>query len=185
VDQATAMLEIGIDYGQAPLPLVHYDADYCNVVQGRTGVILIFGKLKAGSCDLRTKIEITFSDEQFFRQLWGTSRDLHETVRKQTANQRLAAIDPVGDTDKVQCLHSNNVYMALMGGEAVLDFYYISPGDIHLVRMKKRAEVALEPVVRVVVSTPLLADFLDKCESFVERLRARFADEEVENAKLK
>lgn len=177
VDATTALMEIGVNYAQAPVPLLNYDADYCDVVQGRTAITLIFGKLKAGSNQLRTKIEIAFSEEHFFRQLWGSTRELHDAIEKLS---RRFAPNPVSavETDKVQCLRANNVFMAVLGGEAVLDFYYISPGDIHLVRQKHKKEISLDPVVRVVVSTPVLLEFLDKCRPFADALRDRFKEED-------
>lgn len=172
------MMEIGVDYAQAPAPHLNYDADYCDVVQGRTGVTVVFGKLKAGSGQLRTKIEITFSEEHFFRQFWGTSRDLHRFLEQSTMRFALSPVESFSDTEKVQCLRSNNAFMAVLGEEAVLDFYYISPGDVHLVRQKQKKEIALDSVVRVVVSMSVLLELLDKCKPFAERLQDRFKEEE-------
>jgi hypothetical protein len=173
----TASMEIGVDYAQAPVPLLNYDADFCDVVQGRPDIVLVFGKLKAGSEELRTKIEITFSNEYFFRQLWRGSRDLQKTIETMAKGESLSPIDSLKDTEKVQCLRANNVFMAVLGGEAVLDFYYISPGDIHYARLKQKKEIALDPVVRVVVSLHLLLEFLNKCKPFGESLKTRFPEE--------
>jgi hypothetical protein len=178
VDATTAIMEIGVDYAQAPVPHLNYDADYCDVVQGRTGITFVFGKLKAGSGHLRTKIEITFSEEHFYRQVWGTSRDLHRIV-EQSGHSKLSPVESFSDTDKVQCLRANNVFMAVLGEEAVLDFYYISPGDVHLARQKQKKEIALDAVVRVVVSTAVLVELLEKCKPFADRLRDRFKEEEL------
>ena len=90
------------------------------------------------------------------------------------------ALEPLSDLpdpDKVQCFRANTVFMPLLVGESVIDFYYISPGDIHLARDHRRSEIPLEPVVRVVLSTPLLVEFLDKCQPFADRLRPRFSEE--------
>jgi hypothetical protein len=171
------MMEIGVDYAQAPAPHLNYDADYCDVVQGRTGVAFVFGKLKAGSGQLRTKIEITFSEEHFFRQFWGTSRELHRYLEQSIKRLPLSPVLAFADTDKVQCLRANNAFVAILGEEAVLDFYYISPGDVHLVRQKQKKEIALDSVVRVVVDSAVLLELLAKCEPFAERLRDRFKDE--------
>lgn len=176
---STAFVEIGINYGQAEPPHINYSADYCDVLQGRTGVTLIFGKLKPGPTpELRTKIEITFSEEHFVRHLWGSSREMEKTVAAQVRGMELSELAPVAEADKVQCLQSNNVFMAVLGSEVVMDFYYISPGDIHLVRSKQKAEIALDPVVRVVTTAPLLMEFFTKCRPFAEKLSPKFSDEE-------
>ena len=179
VDSTTATLEIGVDYALAPVPGLHYDADYSDVVEGRTGVVLVFGKLRPGGKDLRTKIEIAFSAEYFVKQVWRSSRGFHETVRRLSAGKELAAVDSPQETERVQCFRSNNVFMAVLGEEAVLDFYYISPGDIHLAQKERRPDISLEPIVRVLVSTPVLLEFLEKCRPFAERWRAAFEEEEV------
>src|SRR5258708_9773958 len=138
LNSTSSLLEIGVDYALAPVPHFHYDADYCEVATSRTGVVVIFGKLRPGSDSLRTKIEIAFSSENFARAVWLPSRSVHETVRKLAERKNLTPIQ-ARDTEKVQCFRANNVFMAVLSSEAVLDFYYISPGDIHLAQIKKRS----------------------------------------------
>jgi hypothetical protein len=178
LDSASSLVEIGVDYSLAPVPHLHYDADYCDVAESRTGVVLIFGKLRTGSDQLRTKIEIAFSTENFVKLVWRSSEALHESVRKLSAGRSLEPVEKPGDTDKVQCFRSNNVFMAVLSSEAVLDFYYISPGDIHLAQTKKKTDVSLEPVVRVVVSTLLLHEFLEKCRPLAEKFASTTWEDE-------
>jgi len=71
-----------------------------------------------------------------------------------------------------QCFHGGSVE------RAVLDFYYISPGDIHLAQIKKRSDVPLEPVVRVVISSPLLYEFLEMCKPLAEKFTLGLSEEE-------
>jgi hypothetical protein len=157
--------EIGVDYQRAPVPERSYYADYCDVQRARFGFGLFFGKLITGTSRLRTKIEIDFPEDLFGRQLWGTSREMHKLLRTAAAGMNFSPISEVEDTDKVQTFRSNNVFMGIWGEEAVMDFFYLSPRDM---AQPQRGVAALEPVIRVVMPTPLLLEFLDKCRPFVE-----------------
>jgi hypothetical protein len=166
-----------VDYSRAEVPERSYYADYCHVQKARVGFSLVFGKLVPESKRLRTKIEIAFPEEIFTLHLWNNSRSFHETVRRLTG-QPLPELDKVEDTEKVQTFRSNNVFMGVWGQDAVADFYYISPRDIHMLRTKN-ADVNLEPVVRVAMETALMLEFLEKCRPFVDRARAVDVAKEV------
>src|SRR5437588_4156159 len=118
-----AVVELGVDYSKADIPERAYYADYCDVQKARFGFGLVFGKLIPGTNRLRTKIEISFPEEMFFKQLWGTSRAFHETVRR--LSRHLEPVQMIEETDKVQAFRSNNVFMGVWGEDAVMDFYYI------------------------------------------------------------
>jgi hypothetical protein len=163
-----ALYEMGVDYRYAPVPDRFYYADYCDVQRARSGFGLFFGKLIPGTSRLRTKIEIDFPEEMFVRQLWATSRDFHKTVQMVAEKMHFPPVDGLEDTDKVQTFRSNNVFMGMWGEEAVMDFYYISPRDIHFAKQQHRGDVGLEPVIRVVMSTALVFEFLEKCGHHVE-----------------
>lgn len=84
------------------------------------------------------------------------------------------------DTDTVQAFRANNVFIIGMSDEALLDFYYIAPTEIHYAFAKRRSEIALDPVIRIVMSGSLLFEFLEKCRAAAERLPdfARIMEEE-------
>ena len=172
-------LELGIDFEKAEVPDRFYYADYCDVKRGRVGVNMIFGRLEpGGGPQLRSQVEIAFPEDQFIRQFWQSSRDMHETVRQHVGGQLPPAVE-VQKTDKTQTFRANNVFMAMLGDEAVVDYYYISPGDIHFAAMKKRTEVHLEPVVRIALNTVIMFEFLEKCHPVAEELKDVLKREDV------
>jgi len=164
-------IELSVDYERAEVPDRRYYADYSDVIEGRSGLNFIFGRLIPGQSTLRTKVEISFPDKQFVRQLWQGSRAFHEMLNQEFAHHRLSPIDQLQDTDKVQSFRANNVFMAKMGDDAVIDFYYIAPPDIHFARFGKRSDIYLEPIIRIAASTALVFEFLEQCSPYAEKLR--------------
>jgi hypothetical protein len=165
----TMALEMGVDYEKAEVPDRFYYADYCDVIRGRVGVNFIFGRLEPGGNRLRSQVEIAYPEDQFIRQLWKSSREIHETVRKQVGGKMPPPVN-AESTDKTQTFRSNNVFMAVLGDEAVMDFYYVSPGDIHFAAVKKRKDIHLEPVIRIALNTAIMFEFFEKCRPSAEQL---------------
>jgi hypothetical protein len=173
------MAEIGIDFSKADVPDRSYYADHCEVQRARAGISLLFGKL-APKCDhLRTQVDIIFPDDLFVKQLWGSTRDMHQQLESSVFKGRLDHVGEVASTDKVQTFRANNVFIGIWTDEVVADFYYLSPRDLHYVRTGAQAEVGLEPVLRIVMSSGLLLEFFDKCRILVSELET--AHEEVIN----
>jgi hypothetical protein len=164
-------IEIGVDYERAEVPDRRYYADYCSVIQARSGLSLVFGRLVPGGSTLRNKVEISFPETLFVRQLWQSSRKFHEQLGKELEGRRLSELHELQDTDTVQAFRANNVFMARMGDDAIMDFYYIAPPDIHFVSTGKRSDVHLEPIIRIAMPTALALEFLDQCRPHEERLR--------------
>lgn len=174
--QTTA--EIGIDYSKAEVPDRSYYADYVDVQPARSGVSMLFGKLIPKTPRLRTQVEVGFPDDMFLRQIWGTSRDMHKTLDANRQKYRIDPVEEVKETDKVQTFRSNNAFMGMWGDESLIDFYYLSPRDLHYVKVGGRTRADLEPVVRIAMYSGLLLEFLDKCAELVPGLE-RAAREEM------
>jgi hypothetical protein len=168
-DENGSQVECSINYEKADVPERAYYADYCDVAKGRFGYDFVFGRLVPGQQRLRTKIEIAFPEDMFQKQLWGSSRQFHATLGRLVAGQSSERISP-DDTDKVQTFSANNVFMATGTEEAILDFYYISPADLSFFGQGKKTEIALQPVIRVVLATGLMFEFLEKCGVFATNL---------------
>lgn len=174
-----AQVEFGIDYHKAEVPDRAYYSDYCDVVKDRSGFTFIFGKLVPGTSTLRTKIEIAFPEDMFVRQLWGSSREFHKGVANVAQKMRFETIGKVEDTDKVQTFRSNNSFMGMFGEESVIDFYYISPKDMQALMTNNISNATLEPVVRAVMGTALIAEFLDKCGTILSTHIPNFVAEKL------
>jgi hypothetical protein len=74
------------------------------------------------------------------------------------------------DTDTVQAFRANNVMMIGARDEALMDFYYIAPTEVHYAYLKKKAEITLDPVIRIVLSGSLVFELLEKCKKIVEQI---------------
>jgi hypothetical protein len=163
-------LSLRVEYDKAEVPARAYYADYCDVVQGRSGISLVFGKLKPGTSVLRNKVEVVFPEELFIRQFWKNSRELHTKMGQDFSSRQLEPIADLKDTDTVQAFRANNVMMLGTKDDGVLDFYYIAPTEIHYAYSKKRTDIALDPVIRIVLSGAVLFELLELCGKIVERL---------------
>jgi hypothetical protein len=169
-ESEASLVRFALDYSKADTPDRAYYADYCEVLRARSGYSLFFGKLIPGSSRLRTKVEIAFPENMFILQLWGSTRFLHETFKKIWDKNPLEEVCNVEDTDKVQAFRANNVFMAMLGEESLLDFYYIAPSEIHFVRSGQRSQVHLEPVIRISLPSAMVYEFLEKCRVFIEQI---------------
>src|ERR1039458_989724 len=163
------LVEMWLDYEKADVPARAYFADYVDVLQGRADVTLIFGRLVSGAKKLRTQAEISFSRDAFVAQLWRSSQELHEILKK-NEGWRLPPLEGIAYSDTVHTSRASAVFMAVLGEESIFDFYYIAPSEIHFVKMGRRSNVNLDPVIRISLPSPLVLEFLDKCEAFVSTM---------------
>jgi len=162
------LLELWLDYAKADTPTRAYFADYVDVLEGRADITLIFGRLIPRTEELRSQVEISFPRDSFVGQLYRSTRDMHAGLKQN--ERRLVPAGEVALTSNAHTSRSNNVFIAIMGEEAICDFYYIAPSDLQFLKMKRRQTVPLEPIVRISLATPLLLEFLDKCEALVAKM---------------
>jgi hypothetical protein len=187
-DAPTALL-LAVDYTDAPVPQHYYVSDFLYVANFDPQVLFVFGKKEsAGSpgLQLRNKIEVFFPAIYFVNQLWRSSRDFHEKLRKMVQHYQYEtpAVSPADlSCQKVQTFHSNNVMIVLSGGEAMLDFFYISPRDLYL-KPRRRETIGLEALVRVIIAPNLLLSLLDACQPMAQALEEKYKEQEVPNDNL-
>jgi len=165
-----AAVEIGVAYEEAEVPERRFYADYCDVIKARSGFSLVFGRLAPGTHALRTQVEVSFPESLFYNQLREHPQKLYEAIQNQIGDETLPTIEKPIETDKVQGFRANNVFMAMLGEDAIADFYFIAPSEIHLLHSGKRAQAYLEPVIRIVMPTALMFEFLQKARNQAERL---------------
>jgi hypothetical protein len=167
IDAATSVLELAVDYEKADIPVRAYASDFCQIIKTQIEFVIVFGKLAPGTVKLRNKVEISFQRYAFGHQLWSSSRGL-ETALREHWNTGAISLKDFADTDAVQSFRSNNAFMAGLGEEGLVDFYYIPPNEIDYVRRGRRQKVTLDPVLRIVMSIPLLLYFLEQIDAAVQ-----------------
>jgi hypothetical protein len=163
-----SIIELAIDFEKAPVPARAYSSDFVRIIKGEYEHALVFGKLNPGTHQLRNKVEISYPNRAFVNQLWSSTRDLLKTITKNLPVPTEHLEPQPDDTDMVQSFRANNAFIATLGDDALVDFYYIPPSDIHYARFGKRNKVTLDPVLRIVLSTPLLARFLVQLDTAVK-----------------
>lgn len=174
-DSGSSLVELSVDYERAPIPDHTYVADFFDVSQVESEVLILFGKLNTPSAtSLRNKVEIYFPAETFVHQLWNTSRRLHEIVAARVKELGRTAKDCSAvsvETDKVQTLTANNALVVLAGGQCMIDFFLISAKDLWI-KTSKGDPLGLDALVRVYMNEPLLLGFLNRCDSVAKDLIA-------------
>jgi hypothetical protein len=174
-----AEVSISLDYSKAAQPEFSYVADHCNLTPDAvgSGYTIAFGKLTSDGSALRTRIEVSFPEGMFQKQLIASTRGFFYRIPKEidvpTVEQR-----SFPDPEKIQTFRSNNVMIGAWGDEGVADFYYLSPADFGMAANNQLPEIRLTPVVRVTMGIGLLSDFLAKCHAFDKGPRSA-ADEEA------
>jgi hypothetical protein len=170
---------IGIDMSKLPQQQKIYDADLAWIEHHPGDVRLLFGKLNNMTrASLRTRVEVRYPVECFYKHWWMNSRGLHERLREYAKrwpqDEELARLQPGKmEAEKEHSEWANFDYMAHSGTEAVVDFFHLSPAG--LARFAKSASVRdleLEPVLRVQLIFGELLTLLDRCADVVSEIES-------------
>jgi hypothetical protein len=158
-------VQIAVDYAKAAQPEFSYVADHCSVSPGDSGYIIAFGKMTSDRSALRTRVEISFPESMFQKQLINSTRDFKGRMPIGVPIRAIPQRD-FPDPEKIQTFRSNNAMIGAWGDEGVVDFFFLSPSDFGGPVRTGPVDIRLTPVVRVTLSIGLLNDFLTKCHSF-------------------
>ncbi len=158
-------VQISVDYSKAAQPEFSYVADHCSVSHSESGYIIAFGKMTSDQTALRTRVEVSFPEGMFQKQLLNSTRDFKDRMPVGIQIRDVPA-RTFTDPDKIQTFRSNNAMVGAWGDEGVIDFFFLSPSDFGGASRNGSVDIRLTPVVRVTLSIGLLKDFLTKCHSF-------------------
>ena len=157
-----------------------YDADVAEVRLRDADVELVFAQVDTGDgSKLRSRVVVKYAAVPFVKHLWANSRDYHEGLAKHV--ERFSSLYSVGEhpnvleqtVTKEHSLRANFDYMARSGNESVIDFFHLSPvGLARFAGGKGTADLVLEPMLRVLLSTRATKDLLDKCATIVDRVES-------------
>lgn len=134
---------------------------------------LIFGRVPERERGRGDRLDIVLPEVVLFGMFWNASRPIEETIDKQLAQMRKKSIArPVPPTTSRRgTLYANNVHLSTAGGDSCLDFYYLSPRDLHFARTQG-SDISLHAIIRVTLSPVLVKCILDACRPYAEALTA-------------
>ncbi|GAA0846703.1 hypothetical protein GCM10009080_47360 [Cupriavidus pauculus] len=167
-----AVVQVGLDLNDAPVPARRYVADVGSVVQSRGEVKVIFGQEKVGTSALRSMLIVQMSaagTSQFLQSFAGLSPSVDEIARTVGAVPEQLSEGMV-EPEQAVSFAANFAAAAIAGQEACLDFYHASPFSLRSVHFIKKLSV--EPVVRVDLRLPLLKAIIDELKRIDSQVSA-------------
>lgn len=165
-------VEIRFDFGLVPPPAFYYYADslLLNLDSALRMAILSFGRRDVKTNHFADRIDVVMPKKSLFGQFWASSRDVEGTVDKilDASGGSLPKFNPVAlPESQAPTLFSNTIFAAVGEGESTLDFYHLSPREVHLAKTQKR-EMQIQPTVRIIMSSVLTKQFFDALRPHAE-----------------
>jgi len=178
-------LRVSVDYSKVPPPDPYYVADYCRIESKGPTVQITFGKLEGMNGNrLRNKLELRVPAYAFMGQ-WMASLDFLKKMKKSMAEKGFPPYvipDSVDETtEKVQTLHTNNMFIAAGEGECCIDFYFLAPREIRFY-LEMSSQPVLDPLVRVIMEPSMLVALSDLFDDIAEKIK-KFAPSAEESVK--
>lgn len=164
----TTSLEIGLDLSDAPVPDRRYLADVASVQVVDDCLHLLFGQRMIGGSALRSLLILVLTPEgarNFLKTCTDFGPKLHTYLdRISAAEMPLAQIDE--EPEQTVMMQVSLIAAAHVERDACMDFYHASPSALRAVIQHRDANViGIDPVVRIHLSTRLLAAVVDGIEA--------------------
>jgi len=166
-------IEIKIDFGSVPTPASYYYADslLLNLDQDLRMSLLSFGRRDANTNKFADRIDVAIPTKSLFGPFWASSRDIEKTVDKilEASGVSVPKPNPVSSPESLAAtVFANTIFAAVGETESTLDFYHLSPREVHLAKTQKK-DIQLQPIIRVIVSTVLTKVFFDTLRPYAEQ----------------
>lgn len=177
----TGPVQINVDFALVPPPQSYYYADAIDlrVDNDLFMAILSFGRREIGTDRFADRIDIVMPAASLFRRFWLSSRDVEgvvDQVMKVLGESSEVAPASAG-TSLAMTFFANMIFIAAGDGESLLDFYYLSPRDVHLAKTRK-LDIQVIPSMRVILSTVMTKYFFELLKPHVQETQASQLTEE-------
>jgi hypothetical protein len=162
---------MGVELYKAPVPDRKFTADTCSTIFAGSVVKLVFGQERIDGKGLRSAIVVQMSriGGANFVRFCDLMKNPSINEIAQTDNIGVENVSPVAtEPPQALTLSANMPLTAISGHEACIDFYQASPFAMGIALRSQK--LALDPVVRIDLRTPLLVGLLND-------LRGRLSEE--------
>lgn len=160
-----------IDLAKAPVPEKRYTCNLVDVLASETGANFIFGQKKLVGSGLRSLIVVTMQGDalvNFADSIIGFAETRALLEQQGIVDGKLESITE--EPAQTVALSASIVYAGYSGRSSCIDFYYASPFSIQ--EMRQFSQLRVEPVVRVMLSTPLFLAVTTKITEIAKQFRA-------------
>jgi len=173
LDRDGGPVEIRIDFGLVPAPAFYYYADslLLKLESDLRMAVLSFGRRDVKTNKFADRIDVVMPTKSLFSQFWASSRDVEGTVDKilGASGGLLPKLTAVSlPESQAATLFANTIFAAVGEGESTLDFYHLSPREVHLAKTQKK-DMQIQPTVRVIMSSVLTKYFFDTLRPHAEQ----------------
>jgi len=160
----TTLYEFDIDISHAPVPDRRYLADAAAILFKGDALRLVLGQKRLLAPDSLRSAVVVFLSAQAVTQFLRSCKDFHPSVRKYAEQHQMveSLIEIQEEPEHITSITGNVILTAFSGREACLDFYNSSP--FVLAVAQRGGKFAVDPILRVDLSTGLLVGILDRIE---------------------
>jgi hypothetical protein len=164
-------IHITIDFSQVPSPPSYYYADSMHLrLDEEHGMsVLSFGRRIGNTDKFSDRIDVVMPTKSLIGPFWKSTRPVEPTLDKLLEASKLTGeTRPMSPPEGLAAtLFANTIFAAVGEGESTLDFYHLSPREVHLAKSQK-ANMQLEPTIRVIMSTVLTKHFFNMLRPYAE-----------------
>jgi hypothetical protein len=168
----TATTELSIDMESAPIPTRRYTANSATARLQSETVQFIFAQRKIVGTGLRSLVAVSISFEAiaWFRRSYSNMLPSLRKVAKEKSIQRPDPLD-LGNEEPGQAVEmtANLIAIAFVGRDACIDLYSASPFSFRALR-NNGAELPIEPLLRVDLTSGALLSMVEELEAFAAQL---------------
>lgn len=180
-----ALLQIQLQPGQYPVPLMQFAADYVDVRVKPDSVHLVFGKLDEfkGDGPLSYALVVSFPYSQFVRQLYDSIvnpvepgkppfKETVEQAQRKTGYPLISSMPTVEGATKQGGARANSAAVFIYDDEACIDFFHLDAFALHMASRGSN-DLNATVVMRIVTSPNVLAYFIERVIRAAEDLMGR------------
>lgn len=162
---------IGFSMGVVPDPTDNFVADFADARASSDTIRLLFGKCHPYTDKIDMLVEVSFARRMFENTLWPTIVGTFLNGLIQFCDVAFEGWQPRPATGEEEAdyvpVRANMAKIAYLADEAALDFYMFSTHDVSIILQGVNRGVDVVPVVRVLLSTPLLRAVLVRCRELL------------------
>lgn len=166
-------IHITIDFSQVPSPANYFYADslYVRMDNELHTSVLSFGLRNENTNKFLRRFDVVMPTNSVMGPFWASAKQIEPVLDRVLEMSRLTRearpISPPDPDPQVLTLFANMIFLAIGEGESTLDFYHLTPREVHLAKTQK-ADMQLKAIVRVILSSTLTKHFFNLLRPFAE-----------------